>query len=138
MTDILERLSQGEISYHLPSGNVYEGPTPLHTEAYREIADLRKRNQALEAALTPDVNTKAHYIGEFYIEVEDFNPEYDEYFDVNSLTLSDYSDQELGHFVRLHASPTLKTKHPVDWTTIKDIMKAIKEYADGISSSSKT
>ena len=137
MTDIIDRLNRGEFSYDLPSGSVYQGSTTLHREAIEEIKKLRSRVGALESALTPSGDTKAVLWGEFYIEVEDHNPEYDEDFDVNDLLLSDFTDEDLGRYVRLQTSPTLKTRHPVDWTTVKEIMKSIKDYADGISGISK-
>lgn len=138
MTDILDRLHKGELSYELPSGSVWQGSTALHIEAIEEIKKLRSRVEALESALTPSGDTKAVLWGEFYIEVEDHNPEYDEDFNVNDLLLSDFTDEQLGRHIRLQTSPTLKTKHPIDWTTVKEIMKSIKDYADGISSISKT
>ena len=137
MTDILDRLHKGELSYNLPSGPVWQGSTVLHREAAEEILKLRNRIATLEAALTPSGETKAALWGEFFIEVEDHNPEYEEDFDINSLILSEFNNTELGEYVRLKASPTLKTKHPIDWTTVKEIMKAIKEYADGISNPSQ-
>lgn len=93
------------------------------------------KERALEFALTPSASTKAKYIGEFKVLIEQQNPEYDPDFDVNSLDLTQFNNYELGDFVRNSLTETIYVEHTIDWTIIKDIMKMIKNYADELSTS---
>ena len=80
--------------------------------AYWAQEEIKKKNKtaetcirkyaALDSALTPSPDTKAAYIGEFHFLI-----------DVASETGEPYSQ-----------------KVTVPWTTTKDIMKAIKKYAE--------
>jgi hypothetical protein len=65
------------------------------------IRDLRARVEALTAALTPNAETKASYMGEFSFKFPEF-------------------DEDGGEHMRSINVP---------WTTIKEIMKAIREEA---------
>lgn len=74
-----------------------------NTDVAAELARLRRRVMALEAALTPSTFTKQALIGEFRIPVTVY-------------------DDDGGE------TTTMVT---VPWTTTKEIMAAIRELADG-------
>lgn len=95
------------------------------------------RLEALEWALTPSSETKGSYSGEFFISVEQINPDYDENFDIGCLDFTSMSDADIGEIVRKSTSLTITYEHMISWTTIKEIMKTIKGYADGISTPDK-
>lgn len=99
--------------------------------------NLVNRVKALEEALTPSGETKAWLWGEFNISVEEANPEYDETIELDDIDVDAFENEELGRYIKSVRSPTRTVYHPVDWTTIKDIMKSILEYADGISPPNK-
>lgn len=73
--------------------------------------DATKRVQRLEEALTPSGETKAAFIGEFSFAISTFLPEADE------------EDDEI--MVETTQQVT------VPWTTVKEIMQAIRAYAVG-------
>lgn len=109
-------------------------PSPqTNPEVVAVPRNIMNRVAALEEALTPSGETKAWLSGEFYITVEEANPEYDEDFTLDDLDLDSFDNEELGRYIKSASHPTRIISHMVDWTTIKDIMKSILEYADGIS-----
>jgi len=77
-------------------------PFNLLMDAKERIEELEAENARLRDALTPSGDTKAEYTGEFHISVYDAEDE-----DGNEIW----------------------RKVPVDWTTIKAIMAAIRNRA---------
>jgi hypothetical protein len=79
-----------------------KGWPTLGNAAADRIEELEAKNKRLREALTPSGDTKAAYAGEFHISVYD-------------------ADDEDGN--------EIWRKVPVDWTTIKAIMAAIRNRA---------
>ena len=72
------------------------------------VTDLKALVQSMRVALEPSGDTKAAYIGEFFEEIETYNPAHE-----------DDSDEP----------ETIIQRVPVSWTTIKQIMAAISARA---------
>lgn len=87
------------------SGDAWEAVELLEAAA-SALEALSKEIEALRSVLEPSAETKAAYSGEFYELVEIINPNFDE-------------DDENEPY-------TLVQQVPVSWTTIKEIMAAIR------------
>lgn len=81
----------------------------VSVEAASALEAQAERISVLERALEPSAETKAAYSGEFYERVEVSNPNFDE---------DDENEPE-----------TLVQQVPISWTTIKEIMAAIRSQA---------
>jgi hypothetical protein len=104
---LVERLRRGPVAYTSAGGPIYDGPDPLMDEAAAAIERLVAENRALHEAMTPSVDTKAAYIGEFSFNVEVWDPD----------------GGEAGEGEAVLESKT------VPWTTVKEIMAAISAHA---------
>lgn len=121
--DLVERLKL-IAAWRKPGGPTPKENQPSTHKAVAEAVDrietlaatitaLRQRVAELEEALTPSGDTKAAYMGEFHFNVEIENVDFED----------DEDESDIN-------PRTLQMEVPVPWTTIKEIMAAIRKRSN--------